>query len=87
MALEGQAYLQNAEAKQDEANSADQRENKITQIIDYRQRIVRGQRGGSGGHHHHGRAGKDGIDPLGLSIKILGFQFVFHYAAFSFSLL
>ena len=35
VALEGQTHLQNAEAQQDEANGADQRENKLTQIVDY----------------------------------------------------
>ena len=33
VALEGQTHLQNAEAQQDEANGADQRENEIRQEI------------------------------------------------------
>lgn len=85
--LEGQTHLQDAEAQQDEADSADQGKYKITQIVDHRQRIVRGQRRDSGDHHHHDRAGKDGVEPLCLSFEVLGFQIVFHYAAFSFSLL
>ena len=85
MALERQTHLQDAEAKQDKANGADQGKNKVREVVDYRQRIVRGQCGDSGGQHHHSRAGKDGIDPLCLSFKILGFQIVFHYAMFSFS--
>lgn len=87
MALEGQTHLQNAEAQQDEANGADQRENKLTQIVDYRQRVICSQCRNSGDHHHHRSAGKDGVDALCLSFKVLGFQIVFHYAAFSFSLL
>ena len=85
MALEGQAHLQDAEAKQDKANGADERENKLTQIVDHRQRIVCGQCRNCGDHHHHGCTGKDSVDSLYLSFKVVGFQVVFHYAMFSFS--
>lgn len=59
MALERQAHLQDAEAQQDKANGADERENKLTQIVDHRQRIVCGQCRNSGNHHHHGCIGTD----------------------------
>ena len=85
MALERQAHLQDAEAQQDKANGADERENKLTQIIDHRQRVVRSQRGNCGDHHHHGCTGKDGVDARYLSFKVVGFQIMFHYAAISFS--
>ena len=71
VALEGQAHLQDAEAQQDETNGADQRENEIGQVVDHRQRIVCGQRGHRGGDQKQGNAGKDGIDPLCLSLEDL----------------
>ena len=79
------ARRRNAEAQQDETNGTDERENKLTQIVDHRQRVVRSQRGNCGDHHHHGCTGKDSVDSLYLSFKVVGFQIMFHYAAISFS--
>lgn len=86
VALEGQAHLQDAEAQQDEANGADQRENEIRQVVDHRQRVIYRQRRHRGGDQKQGNAGKDGIDPLCLSLEIFVVQIMFHAAAFSFSL-
>ena len=86
MALERQAHLQNTETQQDEANGADQRENEIRQVVDHRQRVICRQRRHCGGDQKQGNAGKDGIDPLCLSLEIFVVQIMFHAAAFSFSL-
>ena len=42
MALEGQAQLKNAEAQKDDSNGFNQGEDKVTQVVDRRQRVAGG---------------------------------------------
>ena len=71
VALEGQAQLEDAEAKQDQADGPDQGENELAQVLHDLQGIVRGESGDDHDGHRHHQAGKDGVGPLGAALNLL----------------
>ena len=68
--LERQTDLQNAEAEQNQADRTNERENKVTQIVDNRQRItVRCERRDNKNRQHEKHAGADRVEPFGFGFK------------------
>ena len=68
--LERQTDLQNAEAEQDQADRANERENEVAQIVDDRQRIaVCRERRDNKNRQHEKHAGEDRVEPFGFGFK------------------
>ena len=68
--LERQTDLQNAEAEQDQADRANERENEVAQIVDDRQRIaVRRERRDNKNRQHEKHTGEDRVEPFCFGFK------------------
>ena len=68
--LERQADLQNAKAEQDQTNGTNQGKDKITQIVDDRQRItIRRERRDNKNRQHEKHAGEDRVEPFGFGFN------------------
>ena len=68
--FERQNDLQNAKAKQDQADGTNERENKVTQIVDNRQRIaVRRESRDNKNRQHEKHASADRVEPFGFGFK------------------
>ena len=68
--FERQTDLQNAEAKQNQADRANQRKDKIAQVIDNGKRItVRRERRDNKNRQHEKHAGEDRVEPFCFGFK------------------
>ena len=81
MGLQRQADLQDAEAKQNDAHGPDEGENKLGQVIDYGQRIIR-RKCGSGeaeAKDDYGENGEYAVGPvIGRMVLFQGILPPFH---------
>ena len=84
MRLKRESHLDDAPAQQDQADGPDQGKDKLREIIDHRQRVIRRQgrhdREGQDGH----QADEHGVCLAGAPLRGAVVKIVFH-AAFSFS--
>ena len=75
MGFQGQTDLYHAKAQQNHTNGADQAEDKITEVVDNRQRVAGGKgRGGAAAQHEHqGRINGKGAPALFAHGQAAGF--------------